>query len=150
MIKMNNILGAGTFPKEPEKAGLLAAQDTMETLGAHCNSRDELGGHFKSLLYTTEFILRVLIFKIRSNNCVIRKHNSVLRCYILGRVFLTYDLKSTLLRVCFVEVFTPLLLSEDSFWELLPSFHCVDPAERAQDLRWMASATHPQSHLAGP
>lgn len=29
-------------------------------------------------------------------------------------------------------------------------FHCVDPGEQAQDLRWMASAIPPQSHLAGP
>lgn len=29
-------------------------------------------------------------------------------------------------------------------------FHCVDPGEQAQDLRWMASAILPQSHLAGP
>lgn len=46
---MNNILGAGTFPKEPEKAGLLAAQDTTETVGAHFNSRDELGGDCEEL-----------------------------------------------------------------------------------------------------
>lgn len=44
----------------------------------------------------------------------------------------------------------PWLLSEDDLWELFFSFHCVDPGEQAQDLRWMASAIPPQSHLAGP
>lgn len=43
MIKMNNILGAGAFPKSLKRQGLLSAQCTMEIV-AHYNQWGRAGG----------------------------------------------------------------------------------------------------------
>lgn len=63
----------------------------METVGAHYNTRQGLGGPCKGPHVHHRFIpSRVLIFKTRPNH-IVRKHNSVLRCYILGcKIFINW------------------------------------------------------------
>lgn len=86
---MNKIHRARTFPERPVKADLLAVQDAMEIVGAHYNSR--VGNMRNPHVEAPDLIsLRILIFKNRSNP-VIRKHNTVLRCYLFRCV---YDFKN--------------------------------------------------------
>lgn len=91
MIKMNTIFGAGTFPKSLKGQACLLFRTPQRRLELIVTPGKDWVGHAKDLMYITNFIpSRVLIFKTRSNH-IIRKHNSVLRCYILGcKIFINW------------------------------------------------------------
>lgn len=91
MIKMNTIFGAGIFLKSLKGQACLLFRTPWRQLELIITPGKDWVGHAKDLMYITDFIpSRVLIFKTRPNH-IIRKHNSVLRCYILGcKIFINW------------------------------------------------------------
>lgn len=87
-IKMNKIHRAGTFPELPEKADFLLFKMPWRLLELISTAGWTI---WETYMFRHHLIsLRILIFKTRSNPAI-RKHNTVLRCYLLRWV---YDFKN--------------------------------------------------------